>query len=87
MPNEVSQAQTFFNELETVAKKVGLPINGEKTKFLSLNQKEIPKTTTAEDNNMECIDDYKYLESWMGSTEKDVGIKKALAWKASNKLP
>ena len=84
--NEINQAQTFFNELEKVAKKVGLPINGEKTKFLSLNQKEVPKTTTVEGINIECIDDYKYLGSWIGSTEKNVGIRKALAWKASNKL-
>ena len=29
MSNEVNQAQTFFNELEKVAKKVGLHINEE----------------------------------------------------------
>ena len=86
MSNEVNQAQTFLNELEKVAKKVGLHTNGEKNKFLSLNQQEVPKITTAESNNIECVDDYKYLGSWIGSTEKDVGIRKALAWKASNKL-
>ena len=63
MSNEVKQAQTFFNVLEKVAKKVGLHINGEKNKFLSLNQKEVPKITTAEDNDTECVDEYKYLGS------------------------
>ena len=77
MSNEVNQAHKFFNELEKVAKKLGLHINGEKNKFLSLNQKEVLKITTAESNNTECVDDYKYLRSRIGSTEKDVGIRKA----------
>ena len=37
MSNEINQAQTLFNKIEEVAKKVGLHINGEKTKYLSLN--------------------------------------------------
>ena len=59
MSNEINQAQTFFNELEKAAKKVLLNINGEKTNFLSLNQKEVPNITTVEDNDIECVDDYK----------------------------
>ena len=85
MSNEVNQAQKFLKELEKVAKKVGLHINGEKTEFLTLNQKEVPEITTAEGNNIESVDDYKYLKSCIGSMEKYVGIKKSLAWKASNK--
>ena len=66
--------------------KVGLHINVDKTKFLALNQQNMPILTTTDGRNLECVSDYKYLGSWIGSTEKDVKIRKALAWKASNKL-
>ena len=57
-----------------------------KTKFLALNQQNMPTLTTTDGRNLECVSDYKYLGSWIYSTEKDVKIRKALAWKASNKL-
>ena len=44
MSNEINQAQKFFNELEKIAKEVGLHINREKTKFLSLNRKKYQKS-------------------------------------------
>ena len=66
--------------------KVGLHINVDKTKFLALNQQNIPILTTMVGRNLERVSDYKYLGSWMGSTEKDVKIRKALPWKASDKL-
>ena len=76
IPNDANQAQKFFNDVERIAKKVRLHINGKKSKFLPLNQ-PVPEITTTEDNNIECVDAYKYLGSWIGSTEKDMSIKKA----------
>ena len=86
LSNEIEQAQIFFKKVERETMKVVLHVNSEKTKFLALNQRVAPEIITADGTNIECVDDYKYLGSWIGSTEKDISIRKALAWKASNKL-
>ena len=86
LSNEVDQAQILLNNVQVETVKVGLHINVHKTKFLALNQQNIPILTTTDGRNLECVSDYKYLGSWIGSTEKDVKIRKALAWKASNKV-
>ena len=59
MSNEENQAQIFFNDVERKAKNVGLHINKKKTKFLSLNQRKVPKISSTDGNNNECVDDCK----------------------------
>ena len=86
LSNEIEQAQIFFKKVEKETMKVGLHVNSEKTKYLALNQRVAPEIITADGTNIEYVDDYKYLGSWIGSTEKDISIRKTLAWKASNKL-
>ena len=35
---------------------------------------------------MEEVQDFKYLGSWVSSTEHDIKVRKALAWKALNTM-
>ena len=79
LSNEVDQAQILLNNVQVETMKVGLHINVDKRKFLALNQQNMPILTTTDGRNLECVSDYKYLGSWIGSTEKDVKIRKALA--------
>ena len=37
-------------------------------------------------NEIKIVDNFKYLGSWMQSSEKDFNIRKALAWSAANKM-
>ena len=30
------------------------------------------------------VSDFKYLDAWVGSIEKDLNVRKALAWRALN---
>ena len=39
---------------------------------------------TSDGTVLECKDDFKYLGSWVDSTEKDIAVRKALAWYALN---
>ena len=41
---------------------------------------------TKDDTTLERLDDFKYLGAWIDNTEKDIKIRKALAWQACNKL-
>ena len=37
-------------------------------------------------NEIKIVDNFKYLGSWMQSSEKDFIIRKALVWSAANKM-
>ena len=64
---------------------MGLKVNVGKTKFTSFNHENtIIKTNNGTD--LEEVDDFKYLGAWMASTEKDIKFRKAVAWRACNKL-
>ena len=41
---------------------------------------------TRDGSQLEKVQDFKYLGSWIDSTEKDIKIRKAEAWRALNKL-
>ena len=86
LSNEIEQAQIFFKKVERETMKVGLHVNSEKTKFLALNQRVAPEIITADGTNIECVDDYKYLGSWIGSTEKDISIRKAIAMESLEQI-
>ena len=36
--------------------------------------------------NIKKVDNFKYLGAWIDDTTNDVKVRKALAWKACNKL-
>ena len=63
---------------------MGLGLNAKKTKFLAYNIEDDLTLRTDDGEELERQDDFKYLGSWVDSTEKDVRIRKALAWKALN---
>jgi hypothetical protein len=76
------------------ANKTGLEINVVKTVQMRLN---LPRgfypatapdgyTLNVDDNHFEVVEDFKYLGSYIGSTEKDVKNRIGLAWAAFAKL-
>ena len=66
--------------------KVGLGINAKKTKGLPLNVDSPAPLHTADGTEIEWVEDFKYLGSWVESTEKDMSVRRALAWQALNKM-
>ena len=65
--------------------QVGLHMNSAKTKCMKFNQDHV-QLKTQDDSQLEIVDDFKYLGSWVKSSEQDVKVRKAMAWKACNKL-
>ena len=86
LSDEIEQAQELLLRVERECKKVGLGLNAKKTKSLAYNiQNPIP-LHTADGTELEWTDDFKYLGSWVDSSEKDISVRKALAWKALNSM-
>ena len=52
--------------------------------FVKYNIEDPKPLCTADGNELEWEDDFKYLGSWVDSSEKDISVSKAQALKAMN---
>ena len=89
LENDSTHAQRKLDKLEHEAKKVGLKINFQKTQQMRLNQSSNLSTTdplAIKGQPINIVNDFKYLGSYVRSTERDVKIRIGLAWAAFAKL-
>ena len=71
--------------MESECAKVGLRLNAKKTEVITYNiHEEHPPLTTTGGMALKEVKDFKYLGAWVNSTEQDLKVRKALAWKALN---
>ena len=86
LSDTIEKAQKLLKRVETACRKVGLHLNAKKTEVVPINVPlpYIP-LKTIERQELKSVDDFKYLGSWVKSSEQDVKVRKALAWKALNK--
>ena len=84
--DELEQAQDFLHSVQENAAKIGLHLNSDKTEFMSFNQVQDSVLKTVNNENIKKVDNFKYLEAWIGDTANYVKIRKALARKSCNKL-
>ena len=85
--NNDKNAETMFNKIGKIAEKIGLKINTNKTEYMSINQDiNTRKIKSLKDQNIKVVEDFKYLGSYIGSTEHDVNILIAKAWAALNSM-
>ena len=66
--------------------RVSLHINSSKTEYMAYNLRRQGDLTTLDYAKLRQVDDFQYLGSWKDQTTKDLEIRKAKAWAASNKL-
>ena len=86
LSDTATQAQELLRNVENAALCVGLHMNAKKTQFMTYNQSTCVDIQTVDGNPLEEVKDFKYLGSWVRSTEQDIKVRKAMAWKACNKL-
>ena len=84
--NQMQQAQELLTRVETECSKVGLGLNAKKTEVMTYNISGHNPLRTCSGNTLKEVDDFKYLGSWMDSTEADIKRRKALAWRALNNM-
>ena len=53
---------------------------------MSFNQVQDTVLKTVNNQNINKVDNFKYLGAWLDDTANDVKARKALAWKYCNKL-
>ena len=69
---EIDQAQTMLERVESEAAGVGLMANSKKTKVMSYNQPIEPRIQTNDGSTLEVVEDFTYLGSLVSSTFKDI---------------
>ena len=90
LSNDIEQAKKLLQSVETECGKVGLGINAKKTKGMVFNQDYVSIQTVSGKSILQALtesgdQDFQYLGSW-SDQPRDVQTRKALAWKALNKM-
>ena len=83
---EIEQAQEMLTCVETETLRIGLHLNEKKTEVMAFGPIPLIKIKTKNGKELKYVVDFKYLGGRMVSSEKDLEIRKALAWSACNKL-
>ena len=82
LSDDIEKAQELLLRVESECNKVGLCLNGPKTKYLAYNTVTDPPLRTRDSTVLERKTDFKYLGSWVDESTKDIAARKALAWRA-----
>ena len=61
-------------------------MNASKTKCVFFNQDQNDNIQTLDGSKLEVVADFKYLGAWIGSSQHDIQVRKALAWKSCSAL-
>ena len=78
LEESLEKAQSQLDLLSLTAKEVGLYVNTTKTKLITCN---IPHSSLKLDGeDIENVEDFQYLGSYIASTGKDIKCRKGKAW-------
>ena len=74
LADTLKDATTLLHNIEKVAKQIGLYLNEDKTEFICENQDASVGMKNLADKHIKQVLDFKYLGSYIASTEHDVSI-------------
>ena len=80
----LKDATSLLHSVETTAREIGLYVNADKTEFICLNQDTSDGMKSLNGKKISQVDDFKYLGSYIASTEHDIDIRLKKAWGALN---
>ena len=86
LADTLKDATTLLHNIEKVAKQIGLYLNADKTEFICENEEASVGMKSLADKNIKQVLDFKYLGSYIASTEHDVNIRLGKAWSALNQM-
>ena len=75
----------LLHSVERECKRTGVTLNAKKTKVMALNIQD-PAMKTMDGTKLEAVRDFKYLGALMASTDKDMKVRKAHAWRALHSM-
>ena len=79
------KARELLLTVERECNKIGLQLNAKKTKVMAYNIND-SSISTLDGTVLEVKNNFKYLGSWIASTDQDVRIRRALAWNALHSM-
>jgi len=79
------KAQLLLERVEKAANDIGLHINEKKTEYIAYNLEE-GIVEAINGHALKRVLDFKYLGSWINTSEKDLSSRIGLAWTAANKM-
>ena len=79
------KARELLFAVEKECKKIGLRLNAKKTKVMAFNIDDTT-ITTLDGAVLDVKNDFKYLGSWIASTEQDIRIRRGHAWNALHSM-
>jgi hypothetical protein len=87
LTSTLRDAQALLTSLEIAAAQVGLNINAAKTQAMYFGDAQpSQRLSLTQTRAVEWVPDFRYLGSWVNSSEKDLAVRIGLAWEACNKL-
>ena len=86
LSDNLQGAQSLLSSLESAANCTGLHLNETKTEIMPVNICNNQEIKTLSENILKSVEDYKYLGTHIKNSEKDLNIRKGIAWTACNKL-
>ena len=86
--NNLREANLLLHSIEKAAKEIGLHINVDKTVNMTFNQHNTIRDVMSNQNGerIKQVNDFKYLGSYIASTEHDINVRIGKAWSALNQL-
>ena len=87
LSDNAEKACRLLCEVERHCNRIGLGINAKKTKVMPINADEpLVRVTTLDGTPLEVVDDFNYLGAWIASTQHDIKLRRAKAWKALHSM-
>ena len=89
LSDDIPSNTRLCQSIADTASRYGLLFNISKTKYMTFNiPRPVPYTgrVFVNDEPLEEVYDFKYLGAYIASTDKDIAVRKALAWKALESL-
>ena len=86
LTNDVEQAQQLLGQVERECEKVGLELNAKKTEVMTINIPGHEPLATMKSKELAEVSNFKYLGSYIQSSEADLKAKITVVWKALNSM-
>lgn len=86
LTDNLDEATKLLHNIEQQAMVIGLYVNTAKTEYICLNQDISAGMKSLNGDEVKHVNDFKYLGSYISSTENDVNIRLGKSWAALNKM-
>ena len=87
LSEDIRTATELLQRVESAAANIGLFVNVDKTKVMTLNiEEQAGDLLSRSGGTIENVEDFIYLGSWIDGTERDIKVRKGKAWAALHRL-